>query len=116
MTINLAVEHEFNLGGGGTITPRLNLNWQDEYEWAAETGNWLKNAPDSGCHQDSYSTLDARVTYRPGNGDWQVAAFGGNITDERYIEFCEAERNVWLWRLGRPAWWGIEFSAHFGRN
>jgi iron complex outermembrane receptor protein len=116
MTINLAVEHEFNLGGGGTITPRLNLNWQDEYEWAAETGNWLKNAPDSGCHQDSYSTLDARVTYRPGNGDWQVAAFGGNITDERYIEFCEADRNVWLWRLGRPAFWGIEFSAHFGRN
>lgn len=116
MTINLAVEHEFQLGNGGSITPRLNLNWQDEYEWAAETGDWPKNAPDSGCHQDAYSVLDARVTYRPGNGDWQVAAFGGNITDERYIEFCEADRNVWLWRLGRPSWWGLEFSAHFGRN
>ena len=116
MTINLAVEHEFQLGNGGTITPRLNLYWQDEYEWGAETGNWPKNAPDSGCHQDSFTTLDARVTYRPGKGDWQVAAIGGNITDERYIEFCEADRNVWLWRLGRPAWWGIEFTAHFGRN
>jgi iron complex outermembrane receptor protein len=116
MTINLAVEHEFKFGGGGSITPRLNLNWQDEYEWAAETGSWPKNAPDSGCHQDAFSTLDARVTYRPGKGDWQVAAIGGNITDERYIEFCEADRNVWLWRLGRPAWWGVEFTAHFGRN
>ena len=116
MMINLAVQHEFQLAGGGSITPRLNLNWQDEYEWAAETGNWPKNAPDSGCHQGAYSTLDARVTYRHGEGDWQVAAIGGNITDERYIEFCEADRNVWLWRLGRPAWWGIEFSAHFGRN
>jgi iron complex outermembrane receptor protein len=116
MTMNLAVEHEFELGNGATITPRVNLNWQDEYEWAAEVGDWPKNAPKSGCHQDAYSTVDARVTYRPGEGDWQVSAFGGNITDERYIEFCEADRNVWLWRLGRPAFWGVEFSAHFGRN
>jgi iron complex outermembrane receptor protein len=116
MSINLSVEHEFQLGGGGTITPRLNWNWQDEYEWAAETGSWPKNAPPSGCHQDAYSTLDARVTYKPGKGDWQASVFGGNITDERYIEFCEADRNVWLWRLGRPAFWGVEFSAHFGRN
>lgn len=116
MTINLAVQHAFQLAGGASVTPRLNLNWRSEYEWAAETGNWRKDAPDSGCHQDPFSTLDARVTYRPGNGDWQLAAIGGNITDERYIEFCEADRNVWLWRLGRPAWWGIEFSTHFGRS
>jgi len=115
MTINVAVEHEFKLGNGATITPRLNMNWQDEYEWAAETGDWPKNAPPSGCHQDAFATFDARMTYRPADGDWHVAAFGGNITDERYIEFCEADRNVWLWRLGRPAWYGLEFSAHFGR-
>jgi len=114
MSINLAVEHEVQLGGGGTLTPRLNMNWQDEYEWAAETGSWPKNAPPSGCHQDSYATFDARVTYKPADGDWHLAAYGGNITDERYIEFCEADRNVWLWRLGRPAWWGLEFSARFG--
>ncbi len=115
-TANLAVEHQFDFGRGGSLTPRLNWNYQGEYEWAAETGNWVEGTPDSGCHQDAYSTVNARLTYRPGRGDWQVAAIGGNITDERYIEFCEADRNVWLWRLGRPAWWGIEFSAHFGRN
>ena len=116
MSINLAVEHEFQFSGGASITPRLNMNWQDEYEWAAETGSWREDDPKSGCHQDAYTTVDARVTYRPARGDWQLAAFGGNITDERYIEFCEADRNVWLWRLGRPAWWGLEFSMHFGRN
>ena len=114
MSINLSVEHEYQLSGGATLTPRLNMNWQDEYEWAAETGSWPKNAPPSGCHQDSYATVDARLTYRPADGDWHLAAFGGNITDERYIEFCEADRNVWLWSLGRPAWWGLEFSTHFG--
>jgi iron complex outermembrane receptor protein len=115
-TANLSVEHEFQFAGGATLTPRLNMNYQGEFEWAAETDDWPKNAPDSGCHQDGYVTLDARVTYKPANGDWQVAAFGGNVTDERYIEFCEADRSVWLWRLGRPSWYGIEFSAHFGRT
>jgi len=114
MTLNIAVEHEFQLARGGTITPRLNMNWQDEYEWAAETGRRLKGEPDSGCHQNPYAVLDARLTYKPANSDWQFAAFGGNITNKRYIEFCEADRNVWLWRLGRPAWWGLEFSSHFG--
>lgn len=113
-TLNVSAEHEYQLASGGTLTPRLNMNWQSEFEWAAETGNWPKNAPPSGCHQDSYATFDTRLTYKPANGDWHLAAFGNNITDERYIEFCEADRNVWLWRLGRPAWWGLEFSAHFG--
>lgn len=116
MTVNFAVEHEFQLPMGGTVTPRINVNWQDEYEWAAETGNWPRNAPDSGCHQDAYATVDARFTYRPPVADWQFALIGGNITDERFIEFCENDRNVWLWRLGRPAWWGLEFSGHFGNT
>jgi iron complex outermembrane recepter protein len=113
-SVNLAVQHDYLLASGASLTPRLNMNWQSEYEWAAETGNWPKNAPPSGCNQDSYATFDARLTYKPDVGDWQVAAFGGNITDERYIEFCEADRNVWLWRLGRPAWWGLEFTTGFG--
>ena len=114
--INLAIEHEFRFANGSTLSPRVNLNWQSEYEWAAETGQWTKEDPKSGCYQPAYSTVDLRVTFRPPNGDWQLAAFGGNITDERYIEFCENDRNVWLWRLGRPAFWGLEFSAHFGRK
>ncbi len=114
--LNLAVEHEFRLGGGGTITPRLNVNWQGDYEWAAETESWTESDPKSSCHQDSYTVVDARVTFKPSNGDWFIAAFGGNITDERYLEFCEADRSSWLIRYGRPSWYGVEFTAHCGRN
>ena len=115
-TLNLAVEHEFQLSGGASITPRLNVNWQGPYEWAAETENWFNSDPKSSCHQDTYSVVDARVTYKPANGDWHIAAFGGNITDERYLEFCEADRSSWLIRYGRPSWYGVEFSGHFGRK
>jgi iron complex outermembrane receptor protein len=114
--MNLAVEHEFQLSGGASITPRLNVNWQGPYEWAAETGSWTNSDPKSSCHQDTYTVVDARVTYTPANGDWYIAAFGGNIADERYLEFCEWDRSSWLIRYGRPSWYGVEFSGHFGRK
>ncbi len=115
-TLNLAAEHQFQLSGGASITPRLNVNWQGPYEWAAETGSWTNSDPKSSCHQDTYAVVDARVTYTSANGDWHIAAFGGNITDERYLEFCEADRSSWLIRYGRPSWYGIEFTGHFGRK
>jgi iron complex outermembrane receptor protein len=114
--LNIAVDHEFQLSGGAAITPRLNVNWQGDYEWAAETGSWTNSDPKSSCHQDSYAVVDARVTFKPSNGDWFIAAFGNNITDERYLAFCEWDRSSWLIRYGRPSWYGIEFSAHFGRS
>lgn len=115
-TLNVAVEHAFQLAGGGTITPRLHMYWQDDFEWASGTDNWPKDAPPSSCFQDAFATFDGRVSYKPGDGDWQVAVFGGNLTDERWIEFCDTNRDVWRWRLGRPRWFGIEFTSHFGRN
>jgi len=115
-TFNLSVEHEFQLARGGTITPRLHMYWQDDFEWASGEDTWPKDGPESACFQPAYATVDGRVTYKPGQGDWQVALFGGNLLDDRYIEFCDADRSVWLWRLGRPRWFGLEFSAHFGRQ
>ena len=58
--------------------------------------------------------MEGRVTERPGEGDWQLAAVGGNLTDERILEFCDTARSVWRTRLERPRWFGLEFSAHFG--
>jgi iron complex outermembrane receptor protein len=114
-TVNIAVEHEFQFANGGTLTPRLGMYWQSEFEWAT-TGSWRESDPHSACFQDSYTKFDGRLTYRPSQGDWQVAAFGGNLTDERIINYCASTRSVWNWRLERPRWFGLEFSAHFGRK
>ncbi|MFQ6005841.1 MAG: TonB-dependent receptor, partial [Woeseia sp.] len=117
-TLNVAVQHEFQLAGGSTITPRLHMYWQDDFEWASTQGDYPENGPRTSCFQDAYATFDGRVTYAPSDGDWQVAVFGGNLTDERYIEFCDTNRNVWRWRLGRPRWFGLEFflPPHFTRT
>jgi iron complex outermembrane receptor protein len=114
-TINLAVEHEFELGNGGKLTPRLAMYWQSEFEWGS-TGSWRKADPHSACFQDSYARFDGRLTYSPGQGDWYVALTGGNLSDERIIDYCSSSRSQWLRRLARPRWFGIEFSSHFGRT
>jgi iron complex outermembrane receptor protein len=111
--VNLAVDHQFQIGNGGTLTPRLNLHWETGYDFAAGFG-WTESDPKSSCYRDSYMKADARVTYAPASGAWQLAALGGNITDERIIEFCDSHRSVWRTRLERPRYFGLEFSSNFG--
>jgi iron complex outermembrane receptor protein len=116
-TLNVAVEHEFQMGNGATLTPRLNMHYESGIEWGANAGGgWRKGDPKSSCYQDSYAKFDGRVTYAPSQGDWQLAAMGGNLTDERIIDYCFSTRSVWDWRLERPRWFGLEFSSHFGRK
>ena len=42
----------------------------------------------------SYTTYNARLTYEPANGDWWVALFGTNVTDEFYWQQYSAEITV----------------------
>ena len=116
-TFNLGVEHEFRMSGGASLTPRLNMHYESGIEWGANAGSgWRKSDPKSTCYQGSYAKFDGRLTYTPSKGDWQVSAIGGNLTDERIIDYCYSTRSVWNWRLERPRWFGIEFTGHFGRN
>ena len=116
-TLNLAVEHVFELGGGSTVTPRLNMHYESGFEWGVNAGEgWRRSDPKSSCYQDSFARFDGRVTYAPSRGDWSISAIGGNLTDERIIDYCYSTRSVWNWRLERPRWFGVEFTGHFGRN
>jgi iron complex outermembrane receptor protein len=115
-TVNLGVDHSFKLSNGASLTPRANVYYQTGLDWAATAGNWPSDVPKSSCYQDTYAKLDARLTFQPANGDWQLAAFGNNLTDERILEFCDNQRGVWRQRLERPRYFGLEFSMHYGRR
>jgi iron complex outermembrane receptor protein len=108
-TLNVGIEHEFQLGNGGTLTPRLNMYSQDDYDYRSSTND----APASYCNQKSYAKFGARVTYVPPQGNWQASLFGQNITDENIFEYCGASRGVYRYRYERPAYWGVEFQARW---
>ena len=111
MTINVSVEHQFNLGNGATLTPRINMYNSGDIDYQATT----KGAPLSiMCGQKGYTKVGARVTYVPAGTNWRASLFGNNITDEKILESCQTSRGVYRYRHERPAYWGLEFTADFG--
>jgi outer membrane receptor protein involved in Fe transport len=113
-TLNIGLEHEFALSGGATLTPRISVYAQDDYEWLA--ADRTQDAPPSFCNQDSYAKWNTRLTFVPAQGNWQAAIFGNNVTDEEIYEMCNATRTIYVYRHERPSWWGAEFTMRFGDN
>jgi outer membrane receptor protein involved in Fe transport len=112
-TLTVAVEHEFALGNGGSLTPRMQVYTQDSYDYDAST---IGAPPSTFCNQDTYAKVNARLTYVPPAGNWQASLFGNNITDEDVIKSCGDSRGVWNTWYQRPAWWGLEFTMDWGAN
>ena len=108
-TLNVGLEHEFQLGDGSTLTPRLNIYSQEAVDY--RTG--ADNQPGY-CTQPQYTKVGARVTYVPAASNWQASVFGQNITDETILESCSGGRAAFYYRHERPAYWGVEFVSRFG--
>ena len=66
--------------------------------------------PDSLCYQDSYSKFRARLIYQPASDAWEASLYGQNISDTRYLTFCNASRSgTYDYRFGAPDSWSLEF-------
>jgi iron complex outermembrane receptor protein len=74
---SLGAQYRFGLAGGGAITPRIDVSYQSDIY-----GNAI-NTPTSLI--DSYTLLNARLTWTSADDLWQVAVEGQNLTDELYF-------------------------------
>ena len=110
-TLNLGLEHQFTLGDGSTLTPRLNIYSQGSVDY--RTGADNKPGP---CVQPEYTKVGARMTFVPAAGNWQASVFGQNITDETIFERCGGGRAAYVYRHERPAYWGVEFVSKWGTS
>ncbi len=71
------VQYEFSLGDLGSLTPRLDVNYQgDLYTNGANRPTNLIEA---------YTLANARVIWRSGDDDWQASLEVTNLTDEYYF-------------------------------
>ena len=113
-TLNMSVEHTFQLGNGGSITPMLGMYWQDDYDFEEGLD---ASGPVSYCFQPSYAKFRGRVTYLPESANWQASLFGSNLNDEVYYEICGFGRaGVFDYRYGNPQTYGLEFQYFWGNN
>lgn len=110
-TLNATVEHAFQMGNGATLTPMLGMYWQDDYDFDRSLGSTVNSL----CFTPAYAKLRARATYMPADGNWSVSAFGHNIADERYNEWCTVgnRSGAFYYRYGRPDTWGLEFNVRW---
>ena len=77
--LTASVSPEFKIPtGSGEITVRADWSYRDDMygEPSSDPGRFTTI--------DSRDLINFDISYRPTDGDWSVAAYGRNVTDERY--------------------------------
>jgi iron complex outermembrane receptor protein len=98
---NLSVQYQFDLGGGDTLTPRVN--------YAHESGQWatLFDNAALGDRLSPRDLLGAQLEWA--HDDWSVALYSTNLTDQHYV----AALNSGLRFAGFPRQYGIRLFKTF---
>ncbi|HEU0225391.1 MAG TPA: TonB-dependent receptor [Steroidobacteraceae bacterium] len=77
--LTFSISPEFTIpAGNGQVTLRADYSYRDEMfgEPSSDPGRFTQI--------DSREIINFDISYRPTDGDWSVAAYGRNVTDERY--------------------------------
>lgn len=81
---SFGAQYEILLGDAGTLTPRIDVNFEDDFHRNSNNVDGVTGAEDIFGHIDSRTLVNARLTYRAPERDWEVALEGKNLTDELY--------------------------------
>ena len=106
---NLGLQYAAHINGGGQVITRVDLAYVDDHFKDA------LNFPQ--LMQDSYSLVDAYITYVGAEEKWELSLFGKNLTDEEYIVSGFANgltQGRVTANLGRPSEWGLSLLYRFG--
>ncbi|MBL6897935.1 MAG: TonB-dependent receptor, partial [Luminiphilus sp.] len=110
-----------SLGNGLQWFVGASWSWLDEQNVGTSSNN------DPQAMQDAYSIVNARLGLRSAAGDWEIALFGNNLTEE---DFCQTifdqafgapigavdpvnNTSVMRCNLGAPATWALRGSYRF---
>ena len=84
--------------------------------WRSEIPNFRQDVYGGGSSPAGDITRwNARVTYAPAVGDWQLTVFGNNLTDEFYMNSGFMD-SIWQFDFSgvdAPREWGIGLSMRF---
>jgi iron complex outermembrane receptor protein len=73
---SLGVQYEFDAGGHGTITPRIDVDYQS-YFYADLANTEISKT-------EGRTIVNARVTWKSNDGDWQASLAATNLFDRFY--------------------------------
>ncbi|PCJ35442.1 MAG: TonB-dependent receptor [Alphaproteobacteria bacterium] len=90
------------------------LTFQGDWSYKGKTYSDVQNFESAA--QDGYSLFNARISYRTSGDEWEVALFGKNLTDKRYLlnasDVSGGQGVTYGW-YARPREWGLSLSTQF---
>jgi iron complex outermembrane receptor protein len=106
---NLGVQYGLHMAGGGTLTPRLDASYQ---------GDVFSLPINSATSRiDSYTLLNARLTWAARSDAWQASLEVQNVTDKLYFitkyDLIAAAGGIQSGQPALPRTWAVTFKRRF---
>ena len=105
---SIGIQYDLPLGNAGTLTPRVDGTYQSEFFTA------IDNNIDG--QVESYTLVNARLTWASLSGDWTTAFALTNVTDKFYYlnKFRQGPPfNFVIGQPGRPREWSVSIKRNF---
>jgi iron complex outermembrane receptor protein len=106
---SIGVQYRFDLGSAGSLTPRVDANYQSEV-WSNAV-----NLPTN--HIDGYTLANARLTWRNADNDLEVAFEVTNLFDKYYLltsfDLTGAGAGLVSGQPGHPREWAVSVKKSF---
>jgi len=105
---NVGVQYVFQLGTAGSITPRLDGNYQSQFFTD------IQNQPVGLV--SGRTLMNARITWKSASQDWETAAGATNLTNKFYYVnkvFGAVPTNITEGQPGAPREWFVTVKRNF---
>ncbi|WP_375206472.1 TonB-dependent receptor [Hyphococcus sp.] len=99
---SIGAQYDFYVPNFGTITPRVDISYEDDYNRNANNVDAATGGEDIFGHIDSRTLVNARLTYLDPSETWRVSLEAKNLTDELYYTDIFDNRGSTNSIQGRP--------------
>jgi iron complex outermembrane receptor protein len=109
-------QYEIDLGASGTLTPRVDVNFEDDFHRNANNVDGTTGGVDIFGHIEDRLLMNARLTYRTADENWQLSLEGKNLTDKLYYTDIFDNRGSTASIQGTPGMprtWAVTLKHNF---
>lgn len=113
---NVGIQYDLALGSIGSLTPRIDVSHIDSFNRNANNVDAATGGKDIFGEVQGYTLVNARLTFRSGDKDWEVAFEVRNLTNKLYYTDIFDNRGSTNSVQGTPAeprTWAVSLKRRF---
>jgi iron complex outermembrane recepter protein len=113
---SIGIQYAIDLGASGTLTPRIDANFEDDFNRNSNNVDAVTGGRDIFGHIEDRLLVNARLTYRSADERWQISLEGKNLTDKLYYTDVFDNRgstNSIQGTPGMPRTWAVTLRHNF---